>query len=146
MIRTILNYLEFRKGIIRMVFVDTGEIVKVDHAANKDLFKHNGNDYTINSECFKQGACFYHSEYVEPLSKISMASKAYITTERFNAVYHSKVLKMMMYIKEKDMLLLMAAGIGINICMTVMALYYIIKLGHGFEAARQAALAYGIVI
>lgn len=147
-IKSITDFLKFRKGTITMVFVDTGDIVEIEHASDKDTFLMYGTEYVINKECFIKNVSFYDSRFVEPISKIEGAESnslvkagVDITTERFNALYNSKVLKQMMYVKEKDLLLLIGIGIIALVALNTFEIWYIMKLSGALNSAMNAAQA-----
>lgn len=146
MIKSITEYLKFRKGIITMVFVDTGDLVEIEHATDKDTFMYYGNEYVINKKCFIKNTLFYDSRFVEPISKIEgiesnslIKAGVDITTERFNALYNSKVLKQMMYVKEKDLIILIGIGIIALVCLNIFEIWYIVKLSDAINNAMALA-------
>jgi len=148
-IQTALDFIRFKKGTVTMNFTDTGDTVEIEHAADKEIFEYYETEYVINPECFKKDQCYYDSRYVEPISAIAVNKEvgvikagAEITTERFSALYNSKVLRQMMYVKEKDLLLLIGAGIFALILLNVFEIWYIIKLSslmnEAFSMAQNA--------
>lgn len=145
-IQTVLDFMRFKKGVVTMNFTDTGDSVDVKHAADKEVFIYYDTEYVINPDCFKKDQCFYNSKYVEPLSDISvnlespiLKAGADITTDRFNALYNNKVLRQMMYVKEKDLLLLIGVGILAILALNVFEIWYIIKLSGLLNEALSMA-------
>lgn len=116
-----------KKDVVTMVFIDTGDRIDIEQASTKNTFVHKGHEYVINKECWLGDICLYKSQYVEPLT-ITEAKKGIgeyaVSTDRFNALYHNKVLKMMMYVQEKNLLIYILIAVGVVAVLTIMNIWY----------------------
>lgn len=138
-----------KKDIVTMVFIDTGDRVDIEQAGTKDTFVHKGDEYAINKECWLGDVCLYNSQYVEPLT-ITEAKKGIgeyaVSTDRFNALYNNKVLKMMMYVQEKNLLIYILIGVGAVAVLTVMNIWYSVQVLGILKEFGQAAIDQGVMI
>jgi hypothetical protein len=138
-----------KKDIVTMVFIDTGDRIDIEQASSKNTFLHKGHEYVINRECWLGDICLYNSQYVEPLT-IREAKKGIgeyaVSTDRFNALYNNKVLKMMMYVQEKNLLVYILIAVGAVAVLTIMNIWYSAQVLGILKEFSQVAIDQGVML
>ena len=109
-----------------MFFIDINKTKTIWYKwYKKDTFDFRGQkDYTISRDAMKNKLCLYHSKFTEPISweYSDEKTKYYITTKEFARVYNNKLLTLMLYVQEK------------NIIMYILIICVIIAICSGFSA------------
>ena len=138
-----------KKDIVTMVFVDTGDREEVEKASSNDTFIHNDKEYVINRKLWAKDTCFYHSGYVEPLTmdwSVKGKGQYAVTTDRFKALYHNKVLAMMMYIMEKNMITYILIAVIVAAALGLLNAYYTVQIYQILKEFGQVAVEQGVMI
>lgn len=128
MINAIFEMIEYVQKPVRIVFVDTGEIIKLKNGRSYDTFEHKGKRYVMNLDLINNNTLFFNSQLSEPVklqpSKNDDDWKYFIETDRFNTVFKNQVLKQMMYVQEKNLLFYMLIGIAVLGALVLGNIYY----------------------
>lgn len=147
MFGSIRGYLKHRKGIVNMVFVDTGKIIEIKKARDKDEFTSADQTYVINHDLIEGDSLFYRTGYVEPIVIKENKGSFLLNTEttKFEAMYDSKVLKMLMYVQEKNMLLYIFIASIVSVAVGALNFYYLFKIIDFINQAQAIAADAGVV-
>ena len=147
MFSSIREYLRHRKGIVNMVFVDTGNIIEIKNARDKNEFTSRGQSYIINQDLIEGDTLFYRTGYVEPIVIKENKNSFVLNTEttKFEAMYDSKVLKMLMYVQEKNMLLYIFIAAIASVAVGALNFYYLFKIIDFINQAQALAVDAGVV-
>ena len=73
---------------------------------NKETFKFRGMEYVIDRKNMLNKTCQYNSNYAEPLTATLENDdiKYKITTREFSRAYNNKLLTLLLYVQEKDLI------------------------------------------
>jgi len=90
-----------------MLFVDLNKTKTLwSKWYKKETFKFRGREYVVDREKVKNKICLYHSMFAEPLTLEFSEKKTeyFISTKEFARVYNNKLLTLMLYVAEKDII------------------------------------------
>lgn len=108
-----------------MFFIDVNKTKTIWYKwYNKDTFKFRNGEYVIKKDKVKNRLCLYNTFFAEPITWDYSDKKTeyYISTQEFKRVYNNKLLTLMLYVQEK------------NLIMYILIICVIIVICSGFSA------------
>lgn len=107
----------FKKRMIDCVVVDTGELGKIVFKKDFSTGKFKGIERVYNKERVYNGVIYYESDNVEPLSIEKAINKYqfYCNTNEFDTITNNRLLEKLMYVKEKNLLIIALVLSGISV-------------------------------
>lgn len=91
-----------------MFFIDVNKTKTIwSKWYKKDTFKFRGSEFVVKKDAMKNKLCLYHSHFAEPISweYSDEKTKYYITSKEFARVYNNKLLTLMLYVQEKNLIM-----------------------------------------
>ena len=108
-----------------MFFIDINKTKTIWYKwYNKDTFKFRNGEYVIKKDKVKNRLCLYETFFAEPISWEHSDKKTeyWIGSKEFKRVYNNKLLTLMLYVQEK------------NLIMYILIICVIIVICSGFSA------------